>query len=85
MNFHERQDRARQNTGRLLILYVLGVAGIVVAIHLLAAGILSKGEDFLSPNLLPFSVGGTLAVILIGVAVGKASLTGGGRSVAEAC
>jgi Zn-dependent protease with chaperone function len=85
MNFHDRQIRARQNTGRLLILYLIGVAGIVAAVHCLAAGILSEGEDFLNPQVLPFSVGGTLTVILIGVAVGKASLTGGGRAVAESC
>ncbi|MBM3901482.1 MAG: M48 family metallopeptidase [Verrucomicrobia bacterium] len=85
MKFHERQLRARQNTGRLLILYILGVAGIVGAVHCLVAGILSEGRDFLNPQIVPFSVGGTLAVILIGVAVGKASLTGGGRAVAEAC
>lgn len=85
MNFHDRQVRARQNTGRLLILYLIGVAGIVAAVHCLAAGILSEGEDFLNPQILPFSVGGTLTVILIGVAVGKASLTGGGRAVAESC
>lgn len=85
MNFQERQLRARQNTGRLLLLYILGVAGIVAAVHALASGILSEGQDFLNPRILPISVGGTLAVILIGVAVGKASLTGGGRAVAEAC
>lgn len=85
MNFHERQLRARQNTGRLLILYILGVAGMVGAVHCLVAGILSEARDFLHPQFLPFTVGGTLVVILIGVAVGKASLTGGGRAVAEAC
>lgn len=85
MNFHERQLRAQKNTGRLLALYILGVAGVVAAVHVLASGILSEGRDFLNPQILPFSLGGTFTVILIGVVVGKASLTGGGRAVAESC
>ena len=85
MNFHERQHRARRNTGRLLVLYAFGVAGIVLAVHALVSGILTRGQRLLDPSLFPSSAGGTLAVIGIGILVGRGQLTGGGRAVAEAC
>ena len=85
MNFHERQLRARRNTGRLLVLYAFGVAGIVLAVHALASAILTRGEHLWDARFLPYSAAGTLAVIWIGTVVGRIQLTGGGRAVAEAC
>lgn len=85
MNFHERQLRARRNTGRLLVLYAFGVTGIVLAVQALASGILNRGQHLWDERLLPFSAAGTLAIIGIGIVVGRLQLTGGGRAVAEAC
>ena len=85
MNFHDRQLRARRNTGRLLVLYALGVAGIVLAVQALASGIFTRGQHLWDGYLLPYSAAGTLAVIGIGIVVGRLQLTGGGRAVAEAC
>jgi len=85
MNFHERQLRARRNTGRLLVLYAFGVAGIVLSVQALASAILARGEQLWDARFLPYSAAGTLAVIGIGIVVGRLQLTGGGRAVAEAC
>lgn len=85
MNFHERQLQARRNTGRLLVLYALGVAGIVMSVHALASAILTRGQHLWDGRFLAYSAGATLAVIGIGIVVGRFQLTGGGRAVAEAC
>lgn len=44
MNFFEHQDRARRTTGRLVVLMVVAVAGIVGATYLLVAGIFIIGS-----------------------------------------
>lgn len=85
MDFFARQAQARQQTGRLLFLYALAVVGIIVAIHFLSASLITKGEDLFNPGIAILAIAGTLAVILIGVGVGKASLSSGGRAVAEMC
>ena len=85
MDFFARQAQARQQTGRLLFLYALAVVGIIVAIHFLSASLITKGEDLFDPGIAVLAIVGTLAVILIGVGVGKASLSSGGRAVAEMC
>ncbi len=85
MDFFTRQAQARQQTGRLLFLYALAVVGIIAAVHFLAASLITKGEDLLNPGIAFLSLAGTFAVILIGVGVGKASLSSGGRAVAEMC
>ena len=85
MNFFARQEMARRSTGRLLVLYGVAVLGIIAAVHFLFAGLLTQGGDWLNPEVAFFSIVGTLAVILIGVAVGKLNLSSGGRAVAEMC
>ena len=85
MNFFARQEMARRSTGRLLVLYGVAVLGIIAAVHFLFAGLLTQGKDWLNPEVGFFSIVGTLAVILIGVAVGKLNLSSGGRAVAEMC
>ena len=85
MDFFERQQQARTNTGRLLLLYGMAVAGIVAAVHVVLAVALTHGEGLFNPGLMLLSLGGTMLVILIGVAVGNSSLSAGGSAVAELC
>ncbi len=85
MNFFARQEQARQQTGRLLILYALAVVGIIAAVHFLTAALITEGQDLWNPGIAFLSLVGTSIVILIGVGVGKASLSSGGRTVAEMC
>ncbi len=88
MDFFARQEKARRSTGRLLILYAIAVIGIIGAVHFLVAAATDRfGEGttgFFDPNLLMLD-GGLLVVILIGVGVGRVSLSGGGAAVAEMC
>ena len=85
MDFFARQEKARRSTGRLLLLYAFAVIGIIAAVHFLFAVLMTNGEDLLNPGIAFLSIVGTLGVILIGVAVGKSSLSGGGHAVAEMC
>ncbi|MDH5834655.1 M48 family metallopeptidase [Luteimonas kalidii] len=78
MNFFERQARAKRNTTRLVVLFALAVAGIVVAIDL--GVLLVFGGD---PALLVASTLLALGVIGIGSLYRTASLRGGGEPVAQ--
>lgn len=77
MNFFERQARARRNTTRLVLLFALAVAGIVVAVDL-GVLLVFGGE----PALLAMSTLLALGVIGIGSLYRMASLRGGGETVA---
>ena len=77
MNFFERQARARRNTTRLVLLFALAVAGIVVAVDL-GVLLVFGGE----PALLAMSTLLALGVIGIGSLYRMASLRGGGEAVA---
>ncbi|TYT25706.1 M48 family metalloprotease [Luteimonas viscosa] len=78
MNFFERQAKARRNTTRLVLLFALAVAGIVVAVDL--AVLLVFGGD---PALLAISTLLALGVIGIGSLYRVASLRSGGEAVAQ--
>ncbi len=77
MNFFERQARARRNTTRLVLLFALAVAGIVIAVDL-GVLLVFGGE----PALLAMSTLLALGVIGIGSLYRMASLRGGGEAVA---
>ncbi len=85
MTFFARQQAARQQTSRLLILYAFAVAAVIGSVHLLVSKIVTHGTSWFDFETFPVSCGGTLLVILIGVAVGKARFSGGGSAVAEMC
>ena len=78
MNFFERQAQARRNTSRLVLLFALAVAGIVVAVDL--GVLLVFGGD---PALLAMSTVLALGVVGIGSLYRVASLRGGGEAVAQ--
>ncbi len=85
MNYFAAQDAARKRTGRLVILFLLAVVGVVAALYLpLAAIASSEGElPFWNPPLL----GGIAVAVLLVVGLGSlfkiAQLGKGGSAVAE--
>jgi Zn-dependent protease with chaperone function len=93
-DFFERQDIARRNTIRLVILFGLAVLAIMVSIDLLLGatmGFLARDPatgavDWTlaaDPQLLTLAVAGTLIVVGGGSLFKIAQLRGGGRVVAE--
>jgi Zn-dependent protease with chaperone function len=93
-DFFDRQDVARRNTTRLVILFVLAVLAIIASIDLLLAatmGYLARDPETgaidwalaLDPQLLGLAVVGTLLLVGGGSLFKTAQLRGGGRIVAE--
>lgn len=78
MNFFERQAAARRVSTRLLVLFALAVAGIVLAVDLGVA--LVWGPE---PGVLVFATLLTVAIIGLGSLYRIASLRGGGETVAQ--
>ena len=83
MDFFERQETARRNSGRLVLLFVLAVAATMAAVHLLVARVLGGG-NYLEPRLMLASIGSVAAVVLIGSWVKMAQMGHGGAAVAAA-
>lgn len=93
-DFFDRQDVARRNTTRLVILFVLAVLAIMASVDLLLAatmGYLARDPrtgaiDWTlaaDPQLLGLAVVGTLILVGGGSLYKTAQLRGGGRIVAE--
>jgi len=95
MNFFEAQDKARRQTGWLVVLFLLAVAGLIIITNLLVLGVLAynqTGQFVFSPSLLQqqfawdIFVGVAIVVIslvFLGSLYKTMALSGGGRSVAE--
>jgi Zn-dependent protease with chaperone function len=91
MNFFERQDQARRNTRRLVLLFAAAVVAIVVAVYLaafLAFGYVEvkSGEGVPAPwngTLLLWVALGTLGMISAGSLYKTVALSGGGSRVAS--
>ena len=77
MNFFEQQAQARRSSTRLVVLFAMAVAGIVLAIDLAVAMVV--GVHW---GVLAFTTLATLAVIGLGSLYRLASLRGGGDAVA---
>jgi Zn-dependent protease with chaperone function len=94
MDFFERQDHARRQTFRLLVMFALSVAVIVLVVYLIAvvatsgaAGRHGRGPyaaeiQFWNPSLLLSVAVGTIVVISLGSLYKIAELASGGESVA---
>ena len=93
-DFFERQDAARRNTTRLVILFALAVLALIVSIDLLLAatmGYLGRNPETgaidwtlaADPRVLSLAVFGTLLVAGGGTLFKIAQLRGGGQVVAE--
>ncbi len=93
-DFFDRQDHARQQTRRLLVMFGLSVVAIIVLVYLaLAVGMANVGPSqhgahahaqpsLWNPVLLGWVVLGTLSVIGLGSLYKIAELSGGGEHVA---
>lgn len=97
MNFFESQEQARKNTGRLVILFILAVIGIIVAVYLVIVLSLSiagpvlkldesgqpRGIGIWNPTLLVTVGGFTILVIGLGCLFKMYQLRSGGPYIAE--
>ena len=94
-DFFTRQDTARRNTTRLVVLFVLAVLAIMVSVDLLLAATMGYAgagpEDgppdywtiATDPGIVSLAVLGTLAVVCGGSLFKIAQLRGGGKVIAE--
>jgi Zn-dependent protease with chaperone function len=86
MNFFADQDRARRNTRRLVVLFVLAVVAIVVAVYLAVVVVFAindvrLGGGLFLPELFVPIAGATLLVIGGGSAFKTLQLSDGGSAV----
>lgn len=85
-NFFERQDEARRNTTKLIGLFALAVASIVVGVYLAVVLVVTWGGgagSLVQPELALVVLLGTLVLVGGGSAVKILSLRDGGHVVAE--
>ncbi len=80
MDFFEEQEQARKRTKWLVLWFILGVVGVVVAVDLLLFFVIGGGEAF--GILVPASIG-TAGVILAASGYKTMQLNGGGAVVAN--
>lgn len=88
MDFFEAQDRAKRNTGKLVVLYLLAVIGIVFSIYMISLLIIQWqfndfGGGLWSPVWLTVVTVTVLITIVIGTLTRVAQLRKGGSAVAE--
>lgn len=92
MDFFEAQDRAKRNTGKLVVLYLLAVSGILFSVYLVAMVLFySQVSDFegsitealWNPTVLAVISTIVFTVIAIGTLFRIAQLRKGGSAVAE--
>ena len=94
MNFFDAQDKARRSTRRLVILYLLATAGIILGVAMVLVGVLYLGGgseysprfgDFFIGNLPVLAIVAVLVTLLIGGATAykTSALSSGGATVAE--
>ncbi|MFO8044320.1 MAG: M48 family metallopeptidase [Halomonas sp.] len=94
MDFFTAQDRARRQTGRLVLLLLLAVAGLIVAASVLVAlaVVLFDGQlggpdplaRALAPELFAWVTLGVVALVVGGAVMRHLQLRAGGSAVAEA-
>ncbi len=93
-DFFRQQDRARRNTGRLVVLFALAVLGVVVSVLVFTATLMAffnrdsetGAMDWTAAadtRTLALALAGTLAVVVGGSLVRIAELRAGGRLIAE--
>ncbi|MGB3308801.1 MAG: M48 family metallopeptidase [Nodosilinea sp.] len=87
MNFFEHQDQARRNTTKLLVLFGLSIAVIILAFYGVAIAILAAEATgpitLWRPAVLFWVASGTVAFMAVGSATKMAQLSQGGHSVAR--
>lgn len=95
MKFFQYQEKARRNTGRLLVLFPMAVAGVVLTVYLAVAFVhllyvcqarhvpMTLYPGLWEPRLFAFVAGGVLVVVCTGTIAKLVQLRCGGRAVAE--
>jgi Zn-dependent protease with chaperone function len=94
VDFFEAQDRARQHTALLVVLFTVAVVVLVALTNVLVMGVVVLSDKNPAPLTQPLSAwfdwnlfftvsGGVVAVVALGTAWKLAALSGGGRVVAE--
>jgi Zn-dependent protease with chaperone function len=94
MDFFERQDHARKQTVKLIVLFVLAVIVIIAAVYLVAVLLIQSGVrghgrypappvSFWNPGLLLSVAAGTIAVLAMGSLYKVSELASGGEVVAQ--
>jgi len=96
MDFFASQELARQNTRRLVVLYILSIIGLILGVYFLTVftgfGVAAAGKSNFTPDnfiqwfrvdVLGYVAAAVSAVIGAGSAFKVASLRGGGESVAS--
>ncbi|PSR15787.1 hypothetical protein C8255_21300 [filamentous cyanobacterium CCP3] len=87
MNFFEHQDQARRNTTRLLLLFGLSIAVMILAFYGVAIALLATeapGPVMLwRPGVLFWVASGTVVFMAVGSSTKMAQLSQGGHSVAR--
>ncbi len=84
MNFFEQQDNARRNTRLMIALYVLAVAGVVLAVTVtLAVAWYWSLEERPPRELYTFGAAGTLLTIVVATIVHIVRLREGGEAIAR--
>jgi Zn-dependent protease with chaperone function len=93
MDFFARQDRARRQTVRLIVLFAIAVAVIIVAVYIIALLVTQSGDshgrrvnaplNLWDPGLLLAVTLGTTAIIAMGSLYKTAELAAGGEVVAQ--
>jgi Zn-dependent protease with chaperone function len=81
MDFFDHQERARRNTGWLIIYFALAVLGIIAVLQVVLA--LAMGESPLDLRLLGMIAGGVVVVVTLGSLFKILELSQGGGVVAE--
>lgn len=95
MNFFEHQDRARSSTRKLVLLFALALASLILATVLLVVAVLSFGNEdpqqgfsfdwsLVSSEMFLIAGVGVVSVVVLGSLFRTAQLRGGGKAVAEA-
>ncbi|MBM3876915.1 MAG: M48 family metallopeptidase [Verrucomicrobia bacterium] len=90
MDFFAKQESARRNTGRLLVLFFIALALIVTAVHLVVSALVpfvleSRQSRIDDPVLIAINIAATLLIVLCGAGITWAGLAGGGSAVAQSC
>lgn len=93
MDFFDHQDVARRQTGRLVVLFILAVVGIIAALYIIFSGFMVFGQGkegaapepviYFRPGLLIAVTFITMLVVGLGSLWKTLALRAGGRTVAE--
>ncbi len=87
MDFFEAQDRAKRNTGKLVLLYLLAVAGIIISVYMVSLFAFSTQVEGAVPLWSPGWLITVAIIVMITILIGTvhrvSQLRKGGSAVAE--